>query len=45
VTDDYPPGDNAFTGEIKWIRFEAGGDSHDHLIDPAHLHLLAMTRQ
>jgi hypothetical protein len=34
VTDHYPPGDTAFTGTIKLIELESGGDSHDHLIDP-----------
>jgi arylsulfatase A-like enzyme len=28
--DDYPVGDNAFTGTIDWVRIDAGDDSHDH---------------
>jgi arylsulfatase A-like enzyme len=45
VTDDYPAGDNAFTGTIKWIELEAGDDSHDHLIDPADFFRVAMYKQ
>jgi arylsulfatase len=45
VCDDYAVGDNAFTGTIKWVRIDAGNDSHDHLVDPAHLLHLAITRQ
>jgi hypothetical protein len=45
VTDDYSPGDTAFTGEIKWIELEAGQDSHDHLIDPDSLLRVAMWKQ
>ncbi|MGH2583555.1 MAG: arylsulfatase [Dehalococcoidia bacterium] len=45
VTDDYPARDNAFTGEIKWIRIDLGEDDHSHLLPPeAHLQFL-MTRQ
>jgi len=45
VCDDYPAGDNAFTGTITWVRLDLGTDSHDHLIDPAQLLHFAMTRQ
>jgi arylsulfatase len=45
VTDDYPAGDNAFTGTIKWIELEAGEDTHDHLIDPEDFIRLAMAKQ
>jgi hypothetical protein len=45
VSNDYPAGDNAFTGQINWVRLDLGTDSHDHLIDAAHLLHLAMTRQ
>jgi arylsulfatase A-like enzyme len=45
VTDDYAAGDNAFTGQINWVRLDLGTDSHDHLLDPAKLLHLAMTRQ
>lgn len=45
VSNDYRAGDNAFTGTITWVRLDAGGPSHDHLIDPAQLVRLAMSRQ
>jgi hypothetical protein len=45
VTDDYPPGDNTFTGTIEWIELESGDDSHDHLIDPAQFLHLIMAKQ
>jgi hypothetical protein len=45
VTDDYPPGDTAFTGTINWIELEGGDDSHDHLIDPEMVMHAAMYRQ
>jgi hypothetical protein len=44
VADDYPAGDNAFTGTINWVRIDLGTDSHDHLIDPEQLFHFAMTR-
>jgi arylsulfatase len=45
VTDDYPLGDNAFTGEIRWVQIDVGNDSHDHLIQPEDRIHLMMTRQ
>jgi hypothetical protein len=45
VTDDYPAGDNTFTGTITWIEMEAGTDSHDHLIDPGQIFHHAMAKQ
>jgi arylsulfatase A-like enzyme len=45
VTDDYTPGDNSFSGTIKWIELEGGSDSHDHLIDPEAFIHYAMSRQ
>jgi hypothetical protein len=45
VTDDYPIGDNAFTGTIKWLELEGGEDSHDHLIDPEDFINVAMAKQ
>ena len=45
VCDDYPAGDNRFTGTINWIRLDIGDDSHDHLIDQGQLMNLAMSRQ
>jgi arylsulfatase len=45
VTNDYPMGDNAFTGTIKWIEMEGGRDSHDHLVDPQDVIRFAMAKQ
>ncbi len=45
VCDDYPALDNAFTGDIKWVRLDVGIDSHDHMLDPAQRLHLAMTKQ
>jgi arylsulfatase A-like enzyme len=45
VSDDYGPAGNEFSGTIEWIRLDAGSDSHDHLVDPAHRMQIAMTRQ
>ena len=45
VSDDYGPAGNEFNGRIEWIRLDAGDDSHDHLVDPAHQMHIAMVRQ
>ncbi len=45
VSTDYPAGNNTFTGTIHWVRLDAGGNSHDHLIDPAKLLRFAISRQ
>jgi arylsulfatase len=45
VSDDYSATDNAFTGQIKWVRIDTGVDDHSHLVDPHDLLHLAMTRQ
>ena len=45
VSDDYTPGTAPSRRRHKWVRLEAGLDSHDHLIDPEHLVQIAMTRQ
>ncbi|MBV8992087.1 MAG: hypothetical protein JO372_26315 [Solirubrobacterales bacterium] len=45
VTGDYPAQDNAFSGEIRWVRIDASDDNHDHLIPPDLHHLFAMTKQ
>ncbi|MGI8312505.1 hypothetical protein [Saccharopolyspora hattusasensis] len=29
VTDDYPVGDNAFTGKLHWVRVDLGDDLHN----------------
>jgi arylsulfatase len=45
VSPEYTPQISKFSGKISWVRLDAGTDSHDHLIDPAHLTTIAMTRQ
>ncbi|MFD7077901.1 arylsulfatase [Nocardioides sp. NPDC059952] len=45
VTGDYGPGDNGFTGTIRFIEVEGGDDSHDHLMDPADFFRVAMYKQ
>jgi arylsulfatase len=45
VCDDYPATDNAFTGQIEWVRLDAGTDTHDHMLDPDQRLRLAMTKQ
>jgi arylsulfatase A-like enzyme len=45
VTEEYPTGDNAFTGEIRWIQIDLGKDDHDHLVPAEHRLRVAMTRQ
>ena len=45
VAEDYPVGDNAFTGTIEWVRIELGADSHDHQLDPQQLMHFAVARQ
>jgi arylsulfatase len=46
VTDDYPAGPaNRFSGTIAWIKMEARGDNHDHLVDPASIVRAALYRQ
>ncbi|WP_198349221.1 MULTISPECIES: arylsulfatase [Ramlibacter] len=45
VTEDYGSGDNAFTGQIKWVQLEAGEDSHDHLVPPENFVRMAMAKQ
>jgi hypothetical protein len=45
ISDEYGAGDNAFTGEINWVRLEVGTDSHDHLLEPEQLMHFAMSRQ
>jgi hypothetical protein len=45
VSPDYGVRDNEFTGEIGWVRLDAGDDDHSHHADPDHLMTIAMTRQ
>ena len=34
VSDDYAPGNSAFTGTVNWVQLDIGEDGHDHLITP-----------
>lgn len=45
VSPDYGPRGNGFTGDIGWVRLDAGDDDHSHHADPDHLMKIAMTRQ
>jgi hypothetical protein len=45
LCDDYPAGDNGFTGRIEWVRIDRAEDGHDHLLDPEHVLHFAMSRQ
>ncbi|MFC4223706.1 arylsulfatase [Lysinibacter cavernae] len=45
VSDDYEATGNEFTGNLTWLRLDAGDDDHTHLADPNHLMQIAMTRQ
>ena len=45
VTTAYNAGDNAFNGEIRWVRLDTGDDDHSHLIPPEQHLQVAMTRQ
>jgi arylsulfatase len=45
VTDAYPPRDNAFRGEIRWVRIDTGEDDHSHDVSAEHHFKVAMTRQ
>ncbi|WP_408014613.1 arylsulfatase [Rhodococcus xishaensis] len=45
VTPDYPRGDNAFNGQIHWVRIDVGDDDHGHLVDPTDVVRVAMYRQ
>lgn len=38
VSDDYPAGDNAFTGTVHWARLDTADDAEHHLVaDPDHV--------
>jgi len=47
VSDDYGPGDNAFTGDVNWVQIDLGEDAEDadHLIAPEERLRVAMARQ
>ncbi|HEX6870571.1 MAG TPA: arylsulfatase [Micromonosporaceae bacterium] len=45
VTPDYGATGNAFTGDIRWIRIDAGHDDHEHLIPVEDRYRVAVSRQ
>jgi arylsulfatase A-like enzyme len=45
VSDDYKPGDNAFNGEIHWVRIDAGAESQEHAGEAHGRARVAMMRQ
>jgi arylsulfatase A-like enzyme len=45
VSDDYTPEGSRFSGTVRWVRIDLGGDSHDHLITPEQRIQVAMNRQ
>jgi arylsulfatase len=45
VTDDYPVRDNAFTGQIGFVRIDIGADDASHLLDPQLVYGAVMAHQ
>ena len=47
VSDDYGPGDNAFSGKVTWVQIDidSAAEDVDHLISPAERFRLAMAKQ
>jgi arylsulfatase len=45
VAEDYPAGDNSFTGRVRWVQIDLEKDDHDHLITPEERLHVAMVRQ
>lgn len=45
VSPEYEATGNEFTGDIDWVRVDAGGDDHSHLAEPHQLMANAMLRQ
>jgi hypothetical protein len=47
VSDDYPAGDNRFTGTIAWVQIDIaeGAEDLEHLISPAERLAVAMAKQ
>lgn len=45
VSPDYTTRSSRFTGRIHQVQIDAGGDDHDHLVDPAERARVAMARQ
>ncbi|OBA72856.1 arylsulfatase [Mycobacterium sp. 1554424.7] len=42
---DYGANDNAFTGDIDWVRLETSGDGHDNLVTPEDRMRVALGKQ
>jgi hypothetical protein len=42
---DYGPAGNKFTGEIRWVQIDIGGESQDHLIQPEDRLRIAIAHQ
>jgi hypothetical protein len=45
ASPDYGPTGNKFTGEIRWVQIDIGGDSQDHLIPAEDRLKIAMAHQ
>lgn len=45
VGSDYDAAGSRFTGKIHWVQLDVGDDSHDHFIDPAERHRIALAQQ
>jgi hypothetical protein len=45
VSSDYAGATSKFNGKIDLVQIDLGDDSHDHLIDPAEVVRIAMSRQ
>lgn len=45
VSDEYPAGDNRFTGTIRWVQIDLGDDALDHDISPDDRLRIALARQ
>jgi len=45
ASPDYGPTGNKFTGEIRWVQIDVGGESQDHLIRPEDRIRIAMAHQ
>ena len=42
---DYTLETSKFNGKIKWVQIDLGEDDHGHMIDPAHVIHVALSRQ
>jgi arylsulfatase len=47
VSDEYPTGDNEFTGTVHWVQIDIdeNAEDFDHLITPEERWRVAMARQ